>query len=91
VTDWLPITDEVESSWGWDAPLVRLRDDNGNEAVGRWEYENENCDGDYWFAWHNERGDPLGFTPTHYQELIDCEGTLGPFTYVKPEGGEALK
>jgi hypothetical protein len=69
MTDWLPITDEAKSSWGWDAPLVRLRDGYGNEAVGSWDYEDENYDGDYWFAWHNADGEPLGFTPTHYAEI----------------------
>lgn len=66
---WQPITSKILTEWGWDAPTVRLKDDT-HEEIGSWGFEDENYDGDYWFAWHKEDEiTPLGFAPTHFAPL----------------------
>jgi hypothetical protein len=66
---WKPITDDILGEWGWDSPIVQLKDEEGNEAAGSYGFEDESDD-DVLFAWHKENGDHLGFTPTHWREIV---------------------
>lgn len=60
----------------WNGEVVELRDDDGNQAVGSWGYEDESWNSatgeEYiWGAWHKGEDDfePLGFDPTQWRTL----------------------
>lgn len=73
--EWQEITDDILSGWGWDAPLVRVRDGEGHEAVAAYGFEDENYDGDYWFCWHREDGTYLGFEPVEFAMIEGLDRT----------------
>lgn len=73
MSEWKPIDTHPDGS-PWDAPLILVRDENGNEAKARFEFEDESWDEEsgeesVWSAWHDEQGALLTFSPTHWKPL----------------------
>ncbi len=78
--EWLPI--DTYDKKLWDGEIAILADDDGNEAVGSYGFEDEIWDGEDEYligAWHKADGDtrgiyPLGFEPTKWKRTTLPEG-----------------
>lgn len=70
---WQPIRTYEQMLWDGDVVLLKSGD---NEKRGSWGYEDESWDPDtgeewLWGAWHDEKGDSLGFDPDFWKPSDD--------------------